>query len=204
MSGWEVCRKIRQEPALAHTGVLMLTGIGESLNETTSPLFGADEYIDKPFDFAELRREVASRCSRSMRGRGKPCVDRDRTERRVVDPTSPSEGGDTGVGHASDESRVMSAVNKVCDRRCDLVADRRIYGAVRAEVCLTLGARSGVDQRPIASSRSGRANETNGRKRRRTWLRKSAPQKASNVLRQVRSAPLQSLRPRRRKARLAE
>jgi DNA-binding response OmpR family regulator len=54
MSGWEVCRKIRQDAALAHTGVLMLTGIGESLNETTSPLFGADEYIDKPFDFEKL------------------------------------------------------------------------------------------------------------------------------------------------------
>jgi DNA-binding response OmpR family regulator len=54
MSGWEVCRKIRQDAALAHTGVLMLTGIGESLNEATSPLFGADEYIDKPFDFEKL------------------------------------------------------------------------------------------------------------------------------------------------------
>jgi len=54
MSGWEVCRKIRQDAALAHAGVLMLTGIGESLNETTSPLFGADEYIDKPFDLEKL------------------------------------------------------------------------------------------------------------------------------------------------------
>ncbi len=58
MSGWEVCRKIRQEAALAHTGVLMLTGIGENLNEATSPLFGADEYIDKPFDFARLDQKI--------------------------------------------------------------------------------------------------------------------------------------------------
>jgi DNA-binding response OmpR family regulator len=58
MSGWEVCRKIRQDAALAHTGVLMLTGIGESLNETTSPLFGADEYIDKPFDFEMLDEKI--------------------------------------------------------------------------------------------------------------------------------------------------
>jgi len=60
MSGWEVCRKIRQDASLAHTGVLMLTGIGESLNETTSPLFGADEYIDKPFDFEALDQKVVS------------------------------------------------------------------------------------------------------------------------------------------------
>jgi DNA-binding response OmpR family regulator len=58
MSGWEVCRKIRQDAALAHTGVIMLTGIGVSLNETTSPLFGADDYIDKPFDFESLDQKV--------------------------------------------------------------------------------------------------------------------------------------------------
>ena len=58
MSGWEVCRKIRQDAALAHTGVLMLTGIGENLNEATSPLFGADEYIDKPFEFEQLDAKV--------------------------------------------------------------------------------------------------------------------------------------------------
>ncbi len=60
MSGWEVCRKIRQEAGLAHTGVLILTGLGESLNEATSPLFGADEYIDKPFDFEKLDEKIRS------------------------------------------------------------------------------------------------------------------------------------------------
>ena len=54
----EVCRKIRQDASLAHTGVVMLTGIGESLNETTSPLFGADEYVDKPFDFQSLDQKI--------------------------------------------------------------------------------------------------------------------------------------------------
>jgi len=58
MSGWEVCRKIREDVSLAHTGVLMLTGIGENLNQLTSPLYGADAYIDKPFDFGELDNKV--------------------------------------------------------------------------------------------------------------------------------------------------
>src|SRR6201986_1180073 len=40
MSGWEVCRKIREDGALAETGVVMLTGIGENLNQMTSPLCG--------------------------------------------------------------------------------------------------------------------------------------------------------------------
>src|SRR5579863_2899907 len=60
MSGWEVCRRIRHDAALAHTGVVMLTGIGENLNEATSPLFGADEYIDKPFDLEQLDQRIVS------------------------------------------------------------------------------------------------------------------------------------------------
>jgi DNA-binding response OmpR family regulator len=58
MSGWEVCRKIREDISLAHTGVVMLTGIGENLNQMTSPLYGADAYIDKPFDFGELDQKI--------------------------------------------------------------------------------------------------------------------------------------------------
>src|SRR5271168_4536580 len=58
MSGWEVCRKIREDVALAHTGVVMLTGISENLNQMTSPLYGADAYIDKPFEFDELDEKV--------------------------------------------------------------------------------------------------------------------------------------------------
>ena len=54
MNGWEVCKAIRQDEEIKETGIIMLTGIGESLNEMTSPLFGADEYLDKPFNFSEL------------------------------------------------------------------------------------------------------------------------------------------------------
>ncbi len=59
MSGWEVCRKIREAVSLAHTGVIMLTGIGETLNEMTSPLYGADAHIDKPFEFEDLERIIS-------------------------------------------------------------------------------------------------------------------------------------------------
>ena len=58
MSGWEVCRKIREDVALAHTGVVMLTGIGENLNQITSPLYGADAYIDKPFEFDDFDDKI--------------------------------------------------------------------------------------------------------------------------------------------------
>ena len=57
-NGWEVCKSIRQDPEIAKTGVIMLTGIGTSLNEMTSPLYGADEYLDKPFSFSELTFKI--------------------------------------------------------------------------------------------------------------------------------------------------
>jgi DNA-binding response OmpR family regulator len=68
MSGWEVCRKIREAVSLAHTGVIMLTGIGENLNEMTSPLYGADAYLDKPFEFSDLDQKISETIARREDG----------------------------------------------------------------------------------------------------------------------------------------
>jgi CheY-like chemotaxis protein len=68
MSGWEVCRKIREAVSLAHTGVVMLTGIGENLNEMTSPLYGADAHVDKPFEFTDLDRKLRETLSKRRAG----------------------------------------------------------------------------------------------------------------------------------------
>src|SRR6476469_8556698 len=68
MSGWEVCRKIREAVSLAHTGVIMLTGIGENLNEMTSPLYGADTYLDKPFEFTALDAKIEETLDRRSAG----------------------------------------------------------------------------------------------------------------------------------------
>jgi DNA-binding response OmpR family regulator len=58
MSGWEICKTIREDADLSETGVIMLTGIGERLNEMTSPLYGADAYLDKPFELTDLDEAV--------------------------------------------------------------------------------------------------------------------------------------------------
>ncbi len=70
MSGWEVCKRIREDISLAHTGVLMLTGIGERVNELTSPLYGADAYIDKPFEFDDLDTKVRETLAARAEQRG--------------------------------------------------------------------------------------------------------------------------------------
>ncbi|HET8932724.1 MAG TPA: response regulator [Polyangiales bacterium] len=59
MSGWEICKTIREDADLSETGVIMLTGIGERLNEMTSPLYGADAYLDKPFELTDLDEAVS-------------------------------------------------------------------------------------------------------------------------------------------------
>jgi hypothetical protein len=36
----------------------MVTAIGEHVNEITSPLYGADAHIDKPFEFERLEKVI--------------------------------------------------------------------------------------------------------------------------------------------------
>ncbi|MEO6951913.1 MAG: response regulator [Polyangia bacterium] len=57
-NGWEVAKALREDKSLNHLGIVMLTAIGERVNEMTSPLYGADDYCDKPFDFADLEKKI--------------------------------------------------------------------------------------------------------------------------------------------------
>jgi DNA-binding response OmpR family regulator len=57
-NGWEVARAIRTDPVTDKIKVVMLTAIGESVNEMTSPLYGADAHIDKPFEFDRLEKTL--------------------------------------------------------------------------------------------------------------------------------------------------
>jgi DNA-binding response OmpR family regulator len=54
LTGWEICKYIRSHESLSGVGVLMLTAIGRTVNEMTSPLYGADAALDQPFDVSEL------------------------------------------------------------------------------------------------------------------------------------------------------
>jgi CheY-like chemotaxis protein len=96
MSGWEVCRKIREDIALAHTAIIMLTGIGENLNELTSPLYGADSYIDKPFAFPELDEKV--RGALTKRRGSRPGLAR----------TEPDDGQEKTNGNGNHERSLLS------------------------------------------------------------------------------------------------
>jgi DNA-binding response OmpR family regulator len=65
-SGWEVLKYIRSKPAYANMGVLMLTGVGHTVNALTAPLYGADAYLDKPFDLDEVREVIEGLLNREL------------------------------------------------------------------------------------------------------------------------------------------
>jgi DNA-binding response OmpR family regulator len=54
LNGWEVAKHLRKKSEFDKVGIIMLTAIGPTLNELTSPLYGADAQVDKPFDLEVL------------------------------------------------------------------------------------------------------------------------------------------------------
>jgi DNA-binding response OmpR family regulator len=67
--GFEVCRRIKRDPATAHVPVLILTaqrGIEDRLGGFDA---GADDYLAKPFDPRELLARVAALLRLAQRGR---------------------------------------------------------------------------------------------------------------------------------------
>jgi CheY-like chemotaxis protein len=58
LSGWEISRYVRERAELDPVRIIMATGIGKETNAATSPLYGADAYLDKPFRLDALDRTV--------------------------------------------------------------------------------------------------------------------------------------------------
>ena len=58
LNGWQICKYVKSREEYEDVGIIMLTAIGPVNNELTSPLFGADDYMDKPFDFDVLEQKV--------------------------------------------------------------------------------------------------------------------------------------------------
>lgn len=54
LNGFEVCRIVKQEPALSGTYIIMLTAKGQEFDRHRGQQVGADVYMTKPFDPDEL------------------------------------------------------------------------------------------------------------------------------------------------------
>lgn len=57
-SGWEVARALKQDPKTQNIKIVMVSAIGAKTNELTSPLYGADAHVDKPFEFEKLEQVI--------------------------------------------------------------------------------------------------------------------------------------------------
>lgn len=88
MSGTELCRRLRREPATRRTPIIMLTARASEADRVAGLDLGADDYISKPFSVRELLarvRAVLRRSDESASARYEDaCLSIDFDEMRVV------------------------------------------------------------------------------------------------------------------------
>ena len=59
VSGYQIVQDLRADPSLRDVRVLMMTARGSMMERRKGLALGADGFIAKPFDLAELRAEMA-------------------------------------------------------------------------------------------------------------------------------------------------
>src|ERR671920_539762 len=75
MSGIELCRRLRREPATRRTPIIMLTAKASETDRVTGLDLGADDYITKPFSVRELLARVRAVMRRADETMGKTYED---------------------------------------------------------------------------------------------------------------------------------
>jgi two-component system, OmpR family, phosphate regulon response regulator PhoB len=65
MSGTEVCRRLKADPATSNVPVIMITARGEEIDRVVGFEVGADDYVVKPFSTRELVLRVRAVLRRS-------------------------------------------------------------------------------------------------------------------------------------------
>jgi signal transduction histidine kinase len=63
LDGYEVCRRLRQNPRTAHVPVLLVTALTERTDRLTGIRAGANDFLTKPIDAEDLRLRVRNAVS---------------------------------------------------------------------------------------------------------------------------------------------
>ena len=58
MSGMEVCRALRRNPATSRIPILMLTAKSTEVDKVAGLEVGADDYVTKPFNILEVKARI--------------------------------------------------------------------------------------------------------------------------------------------------
>jgi len=64
VSGFDVCQRIRQNPAWGHIRIMMLTAKGREVEMTKGMALGADAYVTKPFSTKDLLAQIRAQLER--------------------------------------------------------------------------------------------------------------------------------------------
>ena len=83
MSGYELCRKVREEGLT--TPILMLTARGEEVDRVLGLDLGADDYVTKPFSVPELLARIRAILRRMQRSKIGPLPNELRFGKVVID-----------------------------------------------------------------------------------------------------------------------
>lgn len=63
IDGWQVCHRIRANPVTKSIPVIMLTACGQTIDQLRGWESGANEYLTKPWDPAQLLQLVEKWCA---------------------------------------------------------------------------------------------------------------------------------------------
>ena len=66
MDGFEVCKRLKTDPATAEIPIIFITALGRSEDKNKGFACGAVDYITKPFDIEEVKARVATHLSLVM------------------------------------------------------------------------------------------------------------------------------------------
>jgi CheY-like chemotaxis protein len=58
LDGYEVCRRVKSDPALSATYIIILTAKGQRADKACGIALGADEYVTKPFSPTAIVKQV--------------------------------------------------------------------------------------------------------------------------------------------------
>jgi two-component system alkaline phosphatase synthesis response regulator PhoP len=120
VNGWELCRRLRQDPATRALPVIMLTARAEEADKVLGFELGADDYVTKPFSTRELVARV-----RAVVRRSRPPESEERRQRiKIGDLVVDRQRFEVSVG-----GRVVALTPKEFELLATLAAEPgRVFG----------------------------------------------------------------------------
>ena len=117
MDGFEVCRRIKEDPALAHIPVVMVTALSETAERVSGLEAGADDFLTKPVNSIALFARVRSLVRFKLMMDELRLREQTSTELGVIDPQTIADGeGERArilvVEDRADDARTISEALK--------------------------------------------------------------------------------------------